>query len=356
MEKENPLFEVQREKAGATTNDKYRYQYHWALYKVLSEHQERKEYAVFVELHEDVVICDSLDVNKVSFELNQVKTTSKTITFNELTKLKNKKKGTSVLGKLVGNSAGKAYSSKIKLLNLVSVYQFSLELKKDGVKLEKITLEDLSEDQIKKLEIAIEEELGKGTTLPKNLQFIVSNLSEEKYQNDLIATISSLITKMYPGALHNPIDIYRLLIDEINNKGVVTYDFAKWDELIDKKALTSNTVNRVINSFTNLKDEGKIQAQFQEIVNEIKLNVIPRRKLQESFDRYRLQRLGNNSVLQIDITKEIIRLIQKEIDSGEEDIKILINNVAFELDDKFKKIYPSQDDLKGAIICEYILM
>jgi hypothetical protein len=351
----NPLLEPQREKSGASTMDKYRYQYHWALYKVLSEHQARKEYAVFVELHEDVVICDSLDSTKAKFELNQVKTTNKNISHNELVKLKEKVKGTSVLSKLVCNSHGKAYSDKIKFLNLVSVYPFTLELKKEGLTLEKITLEDLSDSQLKKLEEAIEDELGKGISLPSNLQFIVSNLSEKNYQNDVIASISKLISELYPEALFNPIEIYRLLIDELNNKGIVTYDFTKWEDLISKKALTSTTITRVINSFTNLKDEAKIHAEFNDIASELSLNTITKRKVQNSFDAYRLQRLENKSLAQSEITKNITVLIQDELSSGEESIQDLISSVADKLDDKYKKRFLTKEDLEGAIICEFIL-
>ncbi len=75
-ENRNPLFDSQREKSGAKTFDKYSYQYHWALYKVISEHDKKSEYAVFIELHEDVVVCDSLDSEKANFEFNQIKTNS----------------------------------------------------------------------------------------------------------------------------------------------------------------------------------------------------------------------------------------------------------------------------------------
>jgi len=353
---ENPLFDSQREKAGSQTKDKYRYQYHWALYKVLTEHISRKEYAVFVEFHEDVVISDSLNSTKAEFELNQVKTTSKNMSHNELVKLKNKTKGTSVLSKLISNVLDKPYASKIKNLNLVSLYPFTLELSKAGLKLDKIRLDDLSESQLQKLEAAIENELGVDTKLPKNLQFIVSDLSEKNYQNDVIASISKLITEVHPGSYYNPIDIYRILIDEINNKGVVTYDFAKWDELLSKKALTSVTINKVINDFTNIRDEAKLHAEFNEIAIELGFGTIIRKKLKTSFDRYRLARLGNNSVLQLEITNAIVELINNEIKSGESDIKRLIDNVIDNLDKKHKESFSNNEDLTGAIICEYIFI
>lgn len=351
----NPLFESQREKAGSQTKGKYNYQYHWALYKVLTEHQLRDEYAVFVELHEDVVICDSLDPEKARFELNQIKTTNKNMSHYELTKLKKGVKGSSVLSKLVDNTNKKGYSSKINGLNLISVYPFTLELKQKGVILDKITLEDLSDSQVKKLEKAIENELGQGVTLPKNIQFIISNLSEKNYQNDVIATISSLIEKMHPESYCKPNDIYRLLIDEIDQKGVVEYDFVKWNDLLSKKALTSITINNVINQFINVKNEGQVQSDFHEISKELGLTVIGRRKLKSGFERYRLSRLGNGSVLQLETSQEIIKLIRHEVAIGEENINGLIENVTKKLNPKYQDPFSTIENLKGAIICEYIL-
>ena len=72
----NPLVaESKREKAGSETLKKYDYQYHWAFCRLLEEHAQGNEYAVFVEEHEDVTVANSLDVDLVNFEFNQVKET-----------------------------------------------------------------------------------------------------------------------------------------------------------------------------------------------------------------------------------------------------------------------------------------
>lgn len=350
----NPLFEVQREKAGSQTKGKYNYQYHWALFKVLNEHDLRSEYAVFVELHEDVVISDSLDHSKARFELNQVKTTSKNMSHNELTKLKNKVKGSSVLAKLVDNTNKKAYSSKIKGLNLISVYPFTLELRQKGITLDKITLKDLSDSQLKKLEDAVKGELGEDINLPENLQFIVSDLSNS-YQNEVIASITKLIEKLHPESYCKPTEIYRLLIDEMYQKGVVEYDFVQWNDLLNKKAITSIKINNVINQFTNTKNEAQIKSDFSEISTELGLTVIGRRKLKSAFERYRLSRLGNNSVLQLETTEAILKLIKNELHDGETNIQPLIENVITKLNAKYKEPFSNSENLKGAIICEYLL-
>ena len=60
---ENPLAEAQRESAGASTFGKYNYQFHWALCEIIEKHKNKKEYALLIEYHEDVVIADSLDAD-----------------------------------------------------------------------------------------------------------------------------------------------------------------------------------------------------------------------------------------------------------------------------------------------------
>ena len=116
MEKNNLLFEPQREKAGSQTFSKYSYQYHWALCRILKEHNGEKEYAVFVELHEDVVLSNSLSVNDAQFEFSQIKTNQTKFTKNNIIKLKN---GSSVLGKLIDSTLNKKYTERIIDINLV---------------------------------------------------------------------------------------------------------------------------------------------------------------------------------------------------------------------------------------------
>jgi len=350
---QNPLFDAQREKSGAETFEKYSYQYHWALYRVLNEHEKLNEYAVFVELHEDVVVTNSLDSNKATFEFNQVKTNN--ASFNTYQLVHNKKSGKSVLGKLISSGIEKPFSDRIDTLNLVSLNKFNLELKDEKVNLDIIRIEDLSENQFKELEDEIKKELNINK-LPSNIQFVVPSLSERNFQNDVIASIAKLIANLFPGSYCNPVEIYRLLIDEVNRKGTVTYDFKKWDELLSKKALTSITVTKVINEFTNIKDEAKIELEFNSICNELGLKSIESKKLRQSFNRYRCLRISNGSTIQIDTSKFITKEIQKNIDNGVILFKDLIDNVQKTIPHKISKQFSSVEETTSAIICEYIIM
>jgi hypothetical protein len=347
----NPLLSPQREKKGSDTAADYAYQYHWALYRAIQEQGLQKEYAVFVELHEDVVVCDSLDQSKAKFQFNQVKTTKRNFTATELLRKKN---GSSVLGKLIGSSTGKPFSKDINELTLVAVAGFGLKLKKPGLKLNKITLPDIDDKEIDTIALAIKNELNVDP-LPKALQFLIPELPDKTFQQFVIAEIAKLISALYPASSYNPVDIYRILIDELNRKGEVTYDFSKWTDLISNKALTSITVTKVINQYTNLKDEVKVLAEFTAITTELGLNVMRAKNLKKNFDRYRQSRLGNKTVSQLDTTNAIKLLITSNTAAANNDIKILIENVFNSLDKKVKSNFASDEDVKAAIICEYIM-
>ncbi len=351
--KQNPLLATQREKAGSETFEKYSYQYHWALYRVLNNHIETDEYAVFVELHEDVVISNSLNSSKAKFEFNQVKTTKGKLTTYQL--VHKKKNNKCVLGKLISSGYEKPFKDKITELNLVALNDFSLDLKEEGLKLDKITLDDLSSTQFKELEDAIKKELDI-STLPSNIQFIVPELSEKNFQNDVIASIAKLVSNLFPNSYSSPVEIYRLLIDEVNRKGKVTYDFTKWDDLLSKKALTSITVTEVINAFTSIKDENKVEIEFYTICSELGLNSIKSKLLKRSFDRYRTKRISNSSTLQIDTTNFITQQIQINLDKEIDILETLIENVKNQIPKKFLRQFSNEAEIKSAIICEYIMM
>ena len=351
---QNQLLATQREKAGSETFEKYSYQYHWALYRVLNSHIETNEYAVFVELHEDVVVSDSLDATKAKFEFNQVKTTKERLNTYQLVGRK-KKNSQCVLGKLISSGFDKPFYDRITELNLVSLNNFKLNLKEEDLSLNKITLEDLSDTQFKELEDAIKIEMDI-ETLPSNIQFIVPELSEKNFQNDIIASIAKLASKLFPSSHSSPVEIYRLLIDEVNRKGTVTYDFTKWDDLLSKKALTSITVTEVINAFTNIKDENKVEMEFYTVCSELGLNSINSRLLKRSFDRYRIKRISNSSTLQIDTTKFIVNQIQINLDNGIDVLETLIENVNNQIPKKFLRQFNGETEIRSAIICEYIMM
>ncbi|MFB9133612.1 dsDNA nuclease domain-containing protein [Vibrio olivae] len=150
---DNPLAETQRESAGASTFGKYNFQFHWALCEIIEKHKNKKEYALLIEHHEDVVIADSLDAEEAQFEFYQVKNQKAKYTPASLT---NRQKGAndtlknSVLGKLLSSCINTTYEDRITTIGLVSSSGFSLNLDK-GLKLDVIKVGDIAASDLASL-------------------------------------------------------------------------------------------------------------------------------------------------------------------------------------------------------------
>ena len=350
IDESNPLFAPQREKKGAETFGKYGYQYHWALYRVLKEHEKQNEYAVFVELHEDVVLSNSLDHSKATFEFSQVKTNEKALSTSDILRLKN---GKSVLGKLLDTCANKPFAGSIDNINLVSVNGFNIALNVEGVTLEVIRVGDIHVDTIKEIEDKIKKEVG-CAELPSNLQFIIPELPDKRFQDVVISQIAKLISRLFPSAFCNPINIYRSLIDDLNMKGPVLYDYNKWNELLEKKALTSVSVSKAINVSLVLQNDADIEKNFVEVANDLGMSIFERNKFRKCFTRYRQSRIGNRSTLQLDTTKKIKSLIDSNMPNCSNMLELL-NAISDDIPEKIKIYFASIEDLNAAIVCEYIM-
>jgi len=347
MNDKNPLLEKQREKSGAETFGKYLYQYHWALYRVLQEHEEKKDYAVFIELHEDVVLANSLNRDEVKFEFSQVKTNKNNFTKNSLLKTKN---GSSVLGKLIESTSSQNFNKSITKINLVSTGGFNKDFTSGEIVLDDISVNDIPSDKMEELCTAILTELSLDY-FPINLHFITPELPGKGFQKFIIGYISEVVAKLYPDSMTQAENIYRPLIDELTRKGMITNDFKEWEELLKNKALTSITVTEVITQFIKRKNDDEIFRELESILNELGLNTIQKSTWKKSFRRYYLNRLGNKTLGQLDIKVAI----ESSMGDCNDEIHNLIGLVQDKLPIAIQEQFTQDIDVKTAIICEYIL-
>lgn len=347
----NPLAVPQREKSGSITFDKYDYQYHWALYRVIDSQMDNREYALFMEFHEDVVIADSLDVNIAKFEFNQIKNiATPKYNIDNLTKIK-KGKNNSVIGKLVLSASDKYFCEKIESINLVASCGFDLNLNKK-LQLEIITIGDLHKDSIDKLEAALLSEIG-NSNLPPNIRFIVPKLQIQEQQGQVIGKIAKLVECLFPNSRCSSVNIYRTLIDELHRKGCETHDYTKWDELLNNKALTSEKVKQTIQINTSVQINKQIMDDFDLIASELGLSFLLKKQLRSSIERICVERM-TPSALTIAIKREIGDALKKYNFNVNSDINLLITNVENTLSDSIKNRIGLPHDIKATIIYEII--
>lgn len=225
VEKEpNPLgCDPKREKSGSDTFRKYNYQYHWAFCRMLDKHENGSEFAIFVEEHEDVTVASSLDSKKATFELNQVKETTKTHTIHSLT-TKTKTQKQSLIEKMASSACNKSFTRKISNVNFVSTGGYSFALHKDGFSFEVIKSGELTKDELKEIGQCISNIEGSEGLVSK-LAFVVPELPEKGFDLVVEGKISSLISKLAPGMKYDSNSIYECVIRDLNRKGENSFDY-----------------------------------------------------------------------------------------------------------------------------------
>ncbi|PSU71340.1 DUF4297 domain-containing protein [Photobacterium phosphoreum] len=313
---DNPLAEAQRESAGASTSGKYGFQVHWALCAIIDKHSQKKEYAVFVEHHEDVVIANSLEVDAAQFEFYQVKNTGKAYTSGALTKRNKGANSTlksSVLGKLLSSCIDTQYEDRITTIGLVSSSGFSLGIEKD-LKLDVIKIGDIDSAELALLTKAIHKELNI-LLMPEHLHFIVPEIQLKNQEDYVVSRFAYLVNSLFPGSYSNPVEIYRAVIDEMGRLSRLEYDYKDWERLIEKKSLTSTSVQGVITLHSNYSGIDGLKSEFSDLVDELGWDSRRKRILKRDFGRIALTRAGFMSALDIEITNSF-KLSYDKIDES----------------------------------------
>jgi len=245
----------------------------------------------------------------------------------------------------------KQYTDNIKDINLVASSGFtSKDFQETGIYLDKICLSDIPSSTAEHFVEKISKELDI-ESLPTNLYFITSDIPDIGFQEFTLGTITSLVSTLFPNSLTQAEYIYRLLIDELYRKGRVTVDYIEWDEVLKNKALTSITVNKVMHQFTVRKEDKLVYEELGSTLEELELKTMEKSKWKKSFKRYYLNRVANKTLEQLSIKEEI----QKQLDSCDDEIQVLIKLVHENLPISIRNNFQTDIDVKTAIICEYIL-
>lgn len=359
----NPLASIQREHSGSLTYSKYQYQYHWALCRIIEEYEKDNEFAVFVELHEDVVVSNSLDPAKAKFEFNQIKTNQAKLNANDLTKRKksnSKKAGSkaansnSVLAKLIMSGVGQPFSNQVSEINLVSANGFSPSLVDKTHNSSIIKLSDLIASVVSDLESKMQAEVPGFSKLPVHLSFIKPSLPDSEFQDIAIGKISKVIESQSPLNRYDSVSIYRTLIDDLNRKGIVLFDFPVWEDLIKNKGVIHSDVKEIFSKFTLSQNDTAVRGEFMDLVKEMGYSSMDRRDMWQSYQRYSQRRFGISDIKLLSITKKVSDSLSKNTPLANRDAAVLVQLVFNDLPGDVKSYFVSSEDAKAAIIFEYL--
>jgi len=357
-EMDNPLASPQRESAGADSYDRFEYQYHWALCQAFSAYSNAKDFAVFMEYHEDVIIADSLDKAKVKFTFNQIKANATgSYTAKNLTKRVKGKNGykPSLLGKLCSSAHEKQYLGKVRELNFVSTIGFNFS-PKDGLKLKSMGLTDLNSDDFITITDALKNEVNNFGSFPQEiLRFVCSDIPLQSYYEHTITKITDSVELIFPDHSLKPKGIYRVLMDSLRIRGKNTFDYNKWDEVLAKKALTYNDIHNVVTKGISQESSRVDLESSKFIIDDLKINSLEKVKLLKEVNLYYL-RILSPSLAMLEVQKNIQSLIKKNSSA-------INNSITYELLLELKQqlqkgtvdFFNSDRSSIAAIVCEIIL-
>lgn len=205
----------------------------------------------------------------------------------------------------------------------------------------------------KEIKEALKKEIG-SDLIPPGLKFVIPKFHIKGQQEYAIAKIAGLVDELFPDSHCNAVNIYRILIDELHRKGILSYDYTKWDDLLAQKALTSNKVRSTILTHTSLRNNYQLLEDLDQICSELGFNFMEKRSIKKSIERIHLERIGFPSAFSVRI-KKVISDKLKTIMSSVTDINKVIEEVESKLTKSFKDSIGSYLEVKALIIYEILV-
>lgn len=344
-----------RENSGSISSGRFDYQKDWSICKLLEEHDQKRDYVLVFEFHEDLLILDS-EKNPTKIRFYQIKTKSGNWTINALIKQEKGEAGDnlpSILGKLYSNKA--KFNNSAESFHFVSNAVYSTKLSDGSLCNSKrlICIKELSQKDIESINksLCAEYNLQKPLSCEESIFLVVSDLSLNDHDTHTLGKLAKFLESLSPGN-YNVNLIYKTLFEEVKRKS--NYDgqeIKSFDELIKYKSISRAEFNRIIITFLATKDqdyddgwkslEGRLNSEaftIQEI-NRYKTN----------YRIYTVNRTNpSNAILEAIVLrmKEIISIMENkgQLDTSlEECLKLLIDE--YDLNPIDQDLY-SKDYLK----------
>lgn len=365
FKKINPLSAPQEETAGSETQQKYLFQYYWAIAKCLEEYDNKNTFAIVVESHEDVVYISSINLNETIFELFQLKT--KKLSLNSIVKASKNKKN-SILGKLVLTFIKLITHSKENKLNITigklslvhthPIQDFSKQKNINDPNILEFNLNNINQANKKIIKDSILNELNNvpRNEIPRQLSFIRSTFNELNLEEILTGKISTFCSKYYSNHYVKPHLICTTLINELLKKGTDKYTYSDWDEFIRKKSLTKNEISSTIKIFSvdqRINSTQDNKKALEDLMIEIDIPILRRPKVRSSYNIYETE--DSDTSISFQSRKEAIQdEINKIYPLYNNDAKSLYYTLQNNIKSRQEIIFSSEIDSIGGLLYEII--
>ncbi len=144
-------------------------------------------------------------------------------------------------------------------------------------------------------------------------------------------------------------------MDALRIRGKDTFDYAKWDEILVKKALTYDDIHDVVTKGISGENSGVALEAAKYIIDDLTVTALEKGKLLKEVNTYSLRVLSPSLAIQ-DIQKSIQKIIiNNRSDLNKKITYELLEKIKTELLKKKISFFESDRALIAAIIYEIIL-
>ena len=324
----------QRENNGAIAGNRFQYQYHWALIKLLRLFNNQDDFVLLLEFAEDIIVLDS-EENPTNIDFYQIKTNNDSKSFcwslAELINTGSKKKPKkSFMQKLIDNYV--RYEGNVKKINFISNKPYKFK-KIDSLKSKNILLGDLSEDEIKNVQDKICSSCKNKDCKKECMNLIVFSLSElpfDDFRNTCIGELCSFLDENCNTKDINGRALYKTLISEIERKSNVEDVPTDEINLIKLKSITRTEFSEQLR---RIDINSQMYHEWNEIHTDISkyFNLVETTKIKKAFEKLIIDMLNPENLLLNKIINYVTDKRQSIEDNIEEDLKSYLYKVVAQI-------------------------
>lgn len=354
--KDKIISEKPRETSGSRVSNRFSFQHHYALIKMIEFTDANKEFVMVFDYHDDIIVLNNIsDPTKIDFY--QVKSNEQQsvhyLSSKKLTDI-DKKQKLSFLGKMIDNY--NKFKEETNSLNFVSNKNYNFTLKA-GVKTKtekEIKLGDLGKSDLDTIKNDICEICWKKDNCDDDCEsliyFFVTDLEPKNY----IPTVTGQIVDFFRRAGTNSIDATaarRTLISEIEIKNNSEEEIKDFADLLTIKSISSYEFASLIDQIKSISGlELEWPSVRERLLSEgYSFNFI--KEIKPSLEKYYLERDVSSTSLDLEFKTKIREMINEISDSK---LKSYIDPILKELkkrDSYDEYVFPDKI-LIGMIIIE----
>ncbi|MCH5211577.1 MAG: DUF4297 domain-containing protein [Oscillospiraceae bacterium] len=347
---ENLISQPVRENAGQRTGNRYQYQYHWGLIKLLDLFGTDDDFMMIFEFADDVIVLDSSEDPKY-IDFYQIKTNTKKGVYywktNDLTSKGTKKNPkSSIIEKLIDNY--NRYNPYARNIQFVS----NLPCKFDKISTQEhnpLLLDLLSDKDIKKFKdqmcVNCPQNSDCKEQCKKILSFNCSDLDINSFKETSIGKVNVFLNTLYPDSDINDTVLYDLLLKSIKNKSTYEGEITNKRDLIVHKSISKQDLQEQLNIIYN---SSKLQKMYTIVHTDLSkiYSIIETKKIEKAFKDIEMEILNiDNLLLQKMVNfirKKITDLINGKSINDDTELKEYVENIVnqvYQLDTSISNIY-----------------